>query len=77
MRAPVGESFFDHPSVYFVFSRRLSIEDIHEKLRQRFMKLADSRAPKRIVIPLVDAVMSGVAMFTLKVPSMLAIDSYR
>jgi hypothetical protein len=77
MKAPDGESFLDPRSVYCIFSRRLSVEALNENLRQRFMQLTDSRDPKRIVIPLVDAVMSGVAMFTLKIPSMLALDSYR
>ncbi len=65
MKAPDGESFLDPRSVYCVFSRRLSVEALNENLRQRFMQLTDSRDPKRIVIPLVDAVMSGGAMFTL------------
>lgn len=77
MKAPVGESFLDPRSVYCIFSSRLSVEALNENLRQRFLKLTDSRDPKRVVIPLVDAAMSAFAMFTLKIPSMLALDSYR
>lgn len=77
MRAPAGESFLDPKSVYCIFSKRLSVESLNENLRQRFMNLTDSRDSSRVVIPLVDTVMSAFAMFTLKIPSMLALDRYR
>jgi hypothetical protein len=64
MRAAVGESLSDPRSVYCIFSRRLSVEALNENLRQRIMKLTDTRAPQRIATPIMDAVMSGVAMFT-------------
>jgi hypothetical protein len=77
MKAPVGESFLDARSVYCVFRKHLSVESLNDKLRKRFMELSDYRDPNRIAIPLVDAIMSAFAMFTLKIPSMLALDEYR
>ncbi len=43
---------------------------------QGMAKIKDKR-PKNIKIPLVDALMSGVAMFSLKDPSLLAFDGRR
>ena len=77
MKAPAGESFLDSQSIYCVFRKNLSVDALNDRLRERFKKFYDTRDPNRTTIPLVDALMSAFAMFTLKIPSMLALDKYR
>ena len=77
MRAGSTENFLDSNLIQQVFRKNLSVEALNERLRKRFMEFDDPRDRKRTTIPLVDALMSGFAMFTLKIPSMLALDKYR
>lgn len=56
--------------------RRLSADALHALLRAGFRKLPDHR-PNGTTIPLVDALMSAFAMFSLKDPSLLAFDARR
>ena len=49
----------------------LSAESLFEKLSDFFHKVADHRSPYRIEILLKDFLMSGVAIFSLKIPSLL------
>ena len=70
MRAGSTENFLDSNLIQQVFRKNLSVEALNERLRKRFMEFDDPRDRKRTTIPLVDALMSGFAMFTLKIPSM-------
>jgi hypothetical protein len=54
----------------------LSADGLFELVRQGFQKIEDHR-PMNVEIPLVDALMSGFAMFALKDPSLLAFDQRR
>jgi len=54
----------------------LSADGLFELVRQGFQKTEDHR-PMNVEIPLVDALMSGFAMFALKDPSLLAFDQRR
>ncbi len=56
--------------------KHLSADGLIGHIRQGMAKIKDKR-PKNIRIPLVDALMSGVAMFSLKDPSLLAFDGRR
>jgi len=50
--------------------KRLSADALHSLLRAAFRDIPDHR-PKGTTIPLVDALMSAFAMFSLKDPSLL------
>ena len=50
---------------------------LNARLRKRFGEALDSRDPNRLIIPLRDALTCAFAMFSLKVPSLLAFDDLR
>ena len=77
MRNPSGESFINPQSVCRIFRKHLSPEALSRKIAKVFKSAADRRDQRRIHISLVDALMSAFAMFTLKVPSLLAFDEFR
>lgn len=54
----------------------LSADGLFKLVRQGFEKIKDHR-PMNVAIPLADALMSALAMFTLKDPSLLAFDERR
>ncbi|MCO6453483.1 MAG: transposase [Caldilineales bacterium] len=56
--------------------KHLSADGLFRHMRQGMVKIEDHR-PKNISIGLVDALMSGLAMFALKDPSLLAFDERR
>jgi hypothetical protein len=56
--------------------KHLSADALYKLLRERFEKVPDLRGD-RATISLPDALMSGVALFALKDPSLLAFDSRR
>ncbi len=56
--------------------RHLSADALHALLRAGFRKIPDHRH-EGTTIPLVDALMSAFAMFSLKDPSLLAFDERR
>jgi hypothetical protein len=56
--------------------KHLNADAMFEAIRQDFTKIVDHRANNR-KIPLVDVLMSGFAMFSLKDPSLLAFDKRR
>jgi hypothetical protein len=56
--------------------KHLSAAGLFRHMRQEMAKIDDHR-PKNISIALVDAMMSGLAMFALKDPSLLAFDDRR
>ena len=56
--------------------KHLSADGLFRQIRQGMASIKDHR-PKNIGIPLVDALMSGLAMFALKDPSLLAFDVRR
>ena len=56
--------------------KRLSADGLLRHMRQGMAKIEDHR-PMNAVIPLVDALMSGLALFALKDPSLLAFDERR
>src|SRR5205823_738262 len=55
----------------------LNVDSLHRLLRRRFRSFPDPRVPQPIHIPLVDALLSGFALFALKDPSLLAFDARR
>ncbi len=77
MKLPTGESVFDPQSVFFMFRKNLSMAALNARLRKRFGEALDSRDPNRLIIPLRDALTCAFAMFSLKVPSLLAFDDLR
>src|SRR5450432_69799 len=56
--------------------KHLSADPLYKMLRCRFEKMPDARC-EGSPIALADALMSGVALFALKDPSLLAFDSRR
>jgi len=56
--------------------KHLSADGLFRHVRQGMVKIKDER-PHNTSIPLVDALMSGLAMFALKDPSLLAFDGRR
>lgn len=56
--------------------KHLSADGLFKFVRQGFEKIKDNRL-MNVKIPLVDTLMSGLAMFTLKDPSLLAFDERR
>ena len=54
----------------------LSADGLYRLIRKEFSKIEEHR-PMNVDIPLVDALMSGFAMFSLKDPSLLAFDERR
>ena len=56
--------------------KQLSADGLFRCIRQGMAKIADLR-PMNVAIPLVDALMSGLALFALKDPSLLAFDERR
>jgi len=77
MKLPTGESVFDPQSVFFMFRKNLSMAALNARLRKRFGEALDSRDPNRLIIPLRDALTCAFAMFSLKIPSLLAFDGLR
>lgn len=77
VRIPRGESFFDPKSVYFIFRKNLSIEALNARLQLRWEGVSDARDPNKVQITMMDALMSGFAMFILKLPSLFALDHLR
>src|SRR5689334_17768336 len=67
-----------HPSEtsYGRVRKRLSADALYGLLRRRFQRVADPR-PNGTSVSLVDALMSAIAMFSLKDPSLLAFDGRR
>jgi hypothetical protein len=55
----------------------LHADSLYRLLRKRFRTVPDSRPPENIAVPLVDALLAGFALFTLKDPSLLAFDQRR
>ncbi len=55
--------------------RHLSADGLLTLIRERFQKIPDPR--QNPVIPLCDALLSGLAVFALKDPSLLAFDERR
>ena len=56
--------------------KHLSADGLFRHIRQGMASIADVR-PMNVAIPLVDALMSGLALFALKDPSLLAFDKRR
>ncbi len=56
--------------------KELSADGLYRLIRKEFSKIEEHR-PMNVDIPLVDALMSGFAMFSLKDPSLLAFDERR
>jgi hypothetical protein len=56
--------------------KHLSADGLFRHTRQGMAKIEDHR-PMNVAIPLVDALMSGLALFALKDPSLLAFDKRR
>lgn len=56
--------------------KHLSADGLFRHIRDGMARIADHR-PMNVVIPLVDALMSGLALFALKDPSLLAFDQRR
>ena len=56
--------------------KHLSADGLFRRIRDGMARIPDHR-PMNVVIPLVDALMSGVALFALKDPSLLAFDQRR
>lgn len=77
MRIPVGESCFDPKSVYCILRKHLSAEALAKKIAKVFSSACDPRDQRRIEIVLQDALMAAFAMFSLKIPSLLAFDDFR
>jgi hypothetical protein len=59
-----------------VLRRHLCADALHEAVRTGFLEVSDQRSDSSS-IPLVDALMSAFAMFSLKGPSLLAFDAHR
>lgn len=77
MQIPAGESLFDPKSIYFCFRKNLSVEFLNSKIRGHLDDVTDGRVKNRVQITMMDALMSGFAMFTLKLPSLFALDNLR
>jgi hypothetical protein len=56
--------------------KHLTADGLFSHIREGMAKIKDHR-PMNVVIPLVDALMSGLALFALKEPSLLAFDDRR
>lgn len=56
--------------------KELSADGLLSDIREGMAKIVDHR-PKNVAIPLADALMSGLALFALKDPSLLAFDERR
>lgn len=56
--------------------KHLTADGLFSHMREGMAKIKDHR-PMNVVIPLVDALMSGLALFALKDPSLLAFDERR
>jgi hypothetical protein len=56
--------------------KHLSADGLFGHIREGMTKIKDNR-PTNVVIPLVDALMSGLALFALKEPSLLSFDERR
>ena len=56
--------------------KHLSADGLFRRIRDGMARIIDHR-PMNVVIPLVDALMSGLALFALKDPSLLAFDQRR
>ena len=56
--------------------KHLTADGLFSHIREGMAKIKDHR-PMNVVIPLVDALMSGLALFALKDPSLLAFDERR
>jgi len=56
--------------------KHLSADGLFNRIRGEMAKIKDHR-PMNVVIPLVDALMSGLALFALKDPSLLAFEEHR
>ena len=56
--------------------KQLSADGLFQCIRQGMAKIEDLR-PMNVAIPLVDTLMSGLALFALKDPSLLAFDERR
>ena len=54
----------------------LSGDRMYDQMREEMAKIAEHR-PMNVVIPLVDTLMSGLALFALKDPSLLAFEERR
>lgn len=57
--------------------RYLSVDALLGLLRDGFQEVADPRDENRVTVSVVDALMSAMALFTLKDPSLLAFDQRR
>lgn len=77
MKLPAGESVFDPKSVYFMFRDDLSAPGLIKLLKEFCSTVSDERDERKIKIKLLDALMSAFAMFSLKIPSLLQLDSMR
>lgn len=77
MRLPHGESVFNPKSVYFMFREELSAPGFNKLLIEMFNAVIDERDVQRVRVSLCDALMSGFAMFVLKVSSLLQFDGLR
>jgi hypothetical protein len=62
---------------FFIFRKHLSLDDLAKKIAKIFAKAADPRDRSKVQIRLTDALMSAFAMFSLKIPSLLAFDNFR
>lgn len=77
MRLPAGHSCIATKMETSGERKRLSMKALNTKIRKDFGKVSDGRNAKKIEIPMSDALMSGFAMFSLKLPSLLSFDSTR
>lgn len=57
--------------------RPLSIPILISRVRCQFQSIADHRQARKVEIPLIDALMSGLAIFSLKFPSLLKFEEQR
>lgn len=57
--------------------KHFSAENLNKQVRERLKHAKDFRNQSYVKISQVDALMSGFAMFTLKIPSLLQLDDFR
>ena len=62
--------------VFYQMRKNLSAQGMYSLIRQKSLNIPDVRQPRSTMIPLSDAVMSAVAMFAFKHPSMLQFCSH-
>ncbi len=54
----------------------LSAKSLTQSLYDQFKTFPEHRAPLRVEIPMEDALMSGFAVFSLKIPSLLGFEKW-